>query len=66
MDYCLLRLVRISSLDYSALMKQRLAISEAQRIDRGYEKIVEKLTGLGATIERVDDLDLICPRPVTE
>jgi len=41
-------------------------ISEAQRIDRGYEKIVEKLTGLGATIDRVDDIDLVCPRPVTE
>jgi UDP-N-acetylglucosamine 1-carboxyvinyltransferase len=33
-------------------------ISEAQRIERGYEKIVEKLTALGAKIERTDDADL--------
>ncbi len=28
-------------------------ISEAQRIDRGYEKIIEKLTALGANITRI-------------
>lgn len=30
-------------------------VSEAQRVDRGYEKIVEKLSALGAKIERVSD-----------
>ena len=40
-------------------------ISEAQRIERGYEKIVEKLTALGAKMERIDDQDLPCQRPDT-
>lgn len=30
-------------------------ITEAQRIERGYEKIVEKLTSMGAKMERMDD-----------
>jgi len=33
-------------------------ISEAQRIERGYEKIVEKLTAMGARMERIDDQEL--------
>jgi len=40
-------------------------ISEAQRIERGYEKIVEKLTALGAKIERIDDQDMPYKRPDT-
>jgi len=38
-------------------------ISEAQRIERGYEKIVEKLTALGAKMERIDDQNLPYQRP---
>ena len=30
-------------------------IYELRHIDRGYEHIVEKLRGMGADIERVDD-----------
>ncbi|HEY5505164.1 MAG TPA: UDP-N-acetylglucosamine 1-carboxyvinyltransferase [Sedimentisphaerales bacterium] len=41
-------------------------ISEAQRIERGYEKIVEKLTALGAKIVRMEDTELTCSRPVVE
>lgn len=33
-------------------------ISEAQRIERGYEKIVEKLTAMGAKMERIEDQEL--------
>ncbi len=29
-------------------------IAYANRIDRGYERLVEKLTGIGAEIERID------------
>ena len=41
-------------------------ISAAQRIDRGYERIVEKLSALGAKIERFDDDDLECARPLAD
>ncbi|MCQ2468093.1 MAG: UDP-N-acetylglucosamine 1-carboxyvinyltransferase [Clostridia bacterium] len=34
-------------------------ISSASRIDRGYENIVEKLTALGATIERVENSEYV-------
>lgn len=40
-------------------------ISEAQRIERGYEKIVEKLTALGAKMERIEDQNLPYPRSDT-
>jgi len=40
-------------------------ISEAQRIERGYEKIVEKLNALGAKIDRIEDPNSVCPRPDT-
>jgi len=40
-------------------------ISEAQRIERGYEKIVEKLNALGAKMDRIEDPDSVCPRPDT-
>ena len=33
----------------------RTEISEIYHIERGYENFVEKLTGLGASIERIDD-----------
>ncbi len=35
-------------------------ISDAQRIDRGYENIVEKLTALGAQIERFEEENSAC------
>lgn len=41
-------------------------ISEAQRIERGYEKIVEKLTAVGANIVRMDDKELSYERTVVE
>jgi len=41
-------------------------ISEAQRIERGYEKIVEKFTAMGAKIERIDDAELSYLRPVVD
>lgn len=37
-------------------------ISEAQRVERGYEKIVEKLTALGAKMIRVEDKEPECPK----
>ena len=30
-------------------------VSEIYHVDRGYEKFVEKLTGLGAKISRIDE-----------
>ena len=41
-------------------------ISSASRIDRGYERIVEKLSGLGAKIERLEDNEDACARPLVE
>jgi len=41
-------------------------ISSAHRIDRGYERIVEKLSSLGARIERFDDDDMECARPLVD
>ncbi len=37
-------------------------ISEAHRIERGYEKIVEKLTAMGARMERFDDPESKYPK----
>lgn len=41
-------------------------ISSAYRIDRGYEHIVEKLTAMGAKIERVEEDESSCQRPLVE
>jgi len=41
-------------------------ISSAYRIDRGYEHIVEKLTAMGAQIERVEEDASSCQRPLVE
>jgi UDP-N-acetylglucosamine 1-carboxyvinyltransferase len=41
-------------------------VSSAQRIDRGYERIVEKLNALGAQIERFDDDEVECARPMVD
>jgi len=41
-------------------------ISSAQRIDRGYERLVEKLSSLGAKIERLDDDETECTRPLVD
>lgn len=41
-------------------------IFSASKIDRGYERIVEKLCALGARIERTEDDTAESPRPLTE
>jgi UDP-N-acetylglucosamine 1-carboxyvinyltransferase len=41
-------------------------IFSASKIDRGYERIVEKLCSLGAKIERMEDSSAESPRPLVE
>lgn len=41
-------------------------VFSASKIDRGYERIVEKLCSLGAKIERMEDSTAESPRPLVE
>jgi UDP-N-acetylglucosamine 1-carboxyvinyltransferase len=48
-----------AALIISALMAEGTTeIEDIHHIDRGYERVVEKLKGLGADIERINEPDL--------